>query len=51
MSRPLSNGILDGTLLAVFEELSVGKQVEITQQIGAEREKVLGDLLQLRRPW
>ncbi|KAF8600601.1 hypothetical protein BDV93DRAFT_608605 [Ceratobasidium sp. AG-I] len=51
VSRSLSSGILDGNLLAAFEDLSVVKQVEVTQQIGAEREKILSDLLQLRRPW
>jgi cleavage and polyadenylation specificity factor subunit 1 len=51
VSRSLSNGILDGNLLAAFEELSVSKQVEMTQQIGAEREKILSDLLKLRTPW
>lgn len=51
VSRSLGSGILDGDLLAAFEDLSVAKQVEVTQQIGAEREKILSDLLQLRRPW
>ncbi|CAE6441366.1 unnamed protein product [Rhizoctonia solani] len=51
VSRSLSNGILDGNLLAAFEELPVAKQVEMTQQIGAEREKILNDLLKLRSPW
>jgi cleavage and polyadenylation specificity factor subunit 1 len=51
VSRPLSNGILDGNLLVAFEELPVVKQIEMTQQIGAERDKILDDLLKLRRPW
>ncbi|KAG8688697.1 mRNA cleavage and polyadenylation factor subunit [Ceratobasidium sp. 423] len=51
VSRSLSNGVLDGNLLAAFEELPVAKQVEMTQQIGAEREKILQDLLKLRSPW
>ncbi|QRV81748.1 cleavage and polyadenylation specificity factor protein [Ceratobasidium sp. AG-Ba] len=51
VSRSLSNGILDGDLLAAFEGLPVAKQVEMTQQIGAERDKIISDLLQLRRPW
>ncbi|KEP51741.1 cleavage and polyadenylation specificity factor protein [Rhizoctonia solani 123E] len=51
VSRSLSNGVLDGNLLAAFEELPVAKQVEMTQQIGAEREKILNDLLKLRSPW
>ncbi|KAF8719078.1 mRNA cleavage, partial [Rhizoctonia solani] len=51
VSRSLSNGVLDGNLLAAFEELPVSKQVEMTQQIGAEREKILNDLLKLRIPW
>ncbi|ELU39366.1 cleavage factor protein [Rhizoctonia solani AG-1 IA] len=49
--RNVHNGVLDGNLLAAFEELPVSKQVEMTQQIGAEREKILNDLLKLRIPW
>ncbi|KAG8693476.1 mRNA cleavage and polyadenylation factor subunit [Ceratobasidium sp. 394] len=51
VSRSLSNGVLDGDLLAAFEELPVAKQVEMTQQIGAERDKIISDLLRLRKAW
>ncbi|KAG9080614.1 mRNA cleavage and polyadenylation factor subunit, partial [Ceratobasidium sp. 370] len=51
VSRALSNGILDGDLLAAFEELPVAKQIEMPQQIGAERDKIISDLLRLRKPW
>ncbi|CAE6490781.1 unnamed protein product, partial [Rhizoctonia solani] len=51
VSRSLSNGILDGNLLAAFEGLPIGKQVEMTQQIGAEREKILDDLVKLANVW
>jgi cleavage and polyadenylation specificity factor subunit 1 len=47
LSRPLTKGILDGELLDVFDGLELERQVEMTKQIGTDREIVLGDLAAL----
>ncbi|KAH8116054.1 cleavage factor protein [Phellopilus nigrolimitatus] len=51
VSRPLSKGILDGNLLAAFEELPIPRQNEITRPIGTERLTVLKDWMSLSGPW
>ncbi|OBZ77260.1 hypothetical protein A0H81_02690 [Grifola frondosa] len=43
VSRPLSKGILDGNLLATFEDLPVTRQNEVTRQIGTDRATILKD--------
>lgn len=50
-ARPLARGILDGNLLAKFEELPLSRQVEFTKQIGQSREVILGDWMQLNPAW
>jgi len=47
LSRPLTKGILDGELLDIFDGLELERQVEMTKQIGTDREVVLGDLAAL----
>ena len=49
--RPLTKGILDGNLLAAFEELPIHRQVEMTRQIATERTTVLKDWLDLGGAW
>jgi cleavage and polyadenylation specificity factor subunit 1 len=51
ISRPLSTGILDGSLLAVFAALEVERQMEITKQIGTDRLTIVRDLMQLHSSW
>ncbi|PCH44667.1 hypothetical protein WOLCODRAFT_77692 [Wolfiporia cocos MD-104 SS10] len=51
VSRPLSKGILDGNLLATFEDLPIARQTEMTRQIGTERTTVLKDWLALSGAW
>jgi len=51
VSRPLSKGILDGNLLAAFEDLPITRQNEVTRQIGTERAAVLKDWLSLLGTW
>ncbi|KIP11832.1 hypothetical protein PHLGIDRAFT_98931 [Phlebiopsis gigantea 11061_1 CR5-6] len=51
VSRPLARGILDGNLLAAFEDLPVTRQVEMTRQIATERTTVLKDWLDLGGAW
>ena len=51
VSKPLSYGILDGRLLASFEDLPLTRQSEITRQIGTERNTVLHDLKELGGSW
>ncbi|KAH9943547.1 CPSF A subunit region-domain-containing protein [Amylocystis lapponica] len=51
VSRPLSKGILDGNLLATFEDLPITRQHEVTRQIGTERATVLKDWLALTGAW
>ncbi|KAA1478696.1 hypothetical protein DENSPDRAFT_845850 [Dentipellis sp. KUC8613] len=51
VSKPLSRGILDGNLLASFEDLPITRQVEITRQIGTERGAVLRDWIGLGGAW
>lgn len=51
VSKPLSYGILDGRLLASFEDLPLTRQSEITRPIGTERTAVLHDLSELGGSW
>lgn len=51
VSRPLSKGILDGNLLATFEELPIARQNEVTHQIGTDRATVLKDWISLASVW
>ncbi|TFK16893.1 hypothetical protein FA15DRAFT_650709 [Coprinopsis marcescibilis] len=51
VSRPLSKGVLDGTLLAHYETLPIPRQNEMTKQIGTERWTVLKDWIALTGPW
>jgi len=51
VSRPLARGILDGTLLATFEELPINRQNEMTRQIGTERTTILKDWLNSSGLW
>ncbi|KAI0784088.1 CPSF A subunit region-domain-containing protein [Abortiporus biennis] len=51
VSRPLAKGILDGNLLATFEELPVARQNLMTQQIGTNRITVLKDWISLCGSW
>lgn len=51
VSRPLSKGILDGNLLAMFEELPISRQNEVTHQIGTDRAIVLKDWISLACVW
>ncbi|KIM78173.1 hypothetical protein PILCRDRAFT_98438 [Piloderma croceum F 1598] len=51
VSKPLSKGILDGNLLAAFEDLPITGQNETTRQIGTERGIVLRDWIALSGAW
>ncbi|KAF9460288.1 CPSF A subunit region-domain-containing protein [Collybia nuda] len=51
VSKPLSKGILDGSLLSHFESLPIGRQVEVTRQIGTERTTILHDWIGLNSAW
>ncbi|KAL6299343.1 CPSF A subunit region-domain-containing protein [Sparassis latifolia] len=51
VSRPLSKGILDGNVLAAFEELPITRQIEVTRQIGTERTTILKDWLYFSGVW
>lgn len=51
VSRPLTKGILDGNLLATFDDLPITQQNEVTQQIGTERTTVAKDWLNLAGVW
>lgn len=51
VSKPLSKGILDGQLLAAFEEMGIQGQQETTRQIGIQRTAVLHDWNSLAVPW
>lgn len=51
VSRPLSKGILDGNLLARYEDLPIGRQNEVTRQIGTDRVSVLKDWIRLSGSW
>lgn len=51
VSRPLTKGILDGSLLAAFDDLPITQQHEVTQQIGTERVTVTKDWLSLGGAW
>ena len=44
VARPLLKGILDGPLLEMFEMLPLGRQAEMTRQIGSSRGVILRDL-------
>jgi len=51
VSKPLSKGILDGTLLSHFESLPITRQNEMTRQIGTERTQLLKDWMSLVVAW
>ena len=51
VSRPLSKGILDGNLLTKYEDLPIGRQSEVTRQIGTDRAGVLKDWIRLNGSW
>ncbi|KAG8922734.1 mRNA cleavage and polyadenylation factor subunit [Tulasnella sp. 418] len=51
VSKPLSKGLLDGLLLSAFVQLSIRRQIEMTRQIGTDREVVLSDMLALDELW
>ncbi len=51
VSRSLTRGILDGNLLATFEELPIARQNEVTRQIGTDRATVLKDWVGLVGAW
>ncbi|THG98888.1 hypothetical protein EW026_g3366 [Hermanssonia centrifuga] len=51
VARPLARGVLDGNLLAAFEELPIPRQIEMTRQIATERTTVLKDWLNLGGAW
>jgi cleavage and polyadenylation specificity factor subunit 1 len=51
ISKPLSKGILDGSLLGEYEALPTTRQNEMTRQIGTERLAVLRDWISLSGPW
>jgi cleavage and polyadenylation specificity factor subunit 1 len=51
LSRPLTKGILDGSLLRAFADLGARKQSEMTRQIGTSRAVVFRDLGALSEPW
>ncbi|KAG6820213.1 hypothetical protein H0H93_003867 [Arthromyces matolae] len=51
VSKPLSKGILDGNILAHFESLPIGRQTEVTQEIGTDRVTVLKDWITLSGSW
>jgi len=51
VSKPLTKGILDGNLLGQYEGLPIDRQVEVTQQIGTDRVKVLRDWIEIRGSW
>ena len=51
VARPLTKGILDGNLLASFEDLPIPRQIETTRQIATERATVLKDWLDLGGAW
>jgi len=51
-SKNLSRGILDGSLLSQFGQLSMKRQEEMTKQIGGDRRVILRDLAVLSTsPW
>lgn len=50
-AKPLTRGILDGSLLSAFMELPIHRQKELTSPIGADRGQVLRDLGSLSGPW
>lgn len=51
VSRPLSKGILDASLLQAFIDLPISRQDEFTRQIGTDRETVLKDWAALSGLW
>ena len=51
VSRPLSKGILDGNLLATFEDLPIARQNEVMRQIGTDRATVLKNWVSLVGAW
>lgn len=48
MSRAITKGILDGDLLAAFEQLSLDQQIELAQAVGTDPDTVLANLRNLR---
>ncbi|KAJ7291148.1 CPSF A subunit region-domain-containing protein [Mycena rebaudengoi] len=51
VSKPLSKGILDGSLLTHFGDLPITRQNEMTRQIGTERAQILRDWMSLTGAW
>jgi cleavage and polyadenylation specificity factor subunit 1 len=51
VSKPLSKGVLDGTLLYEFENLSLVRQDEIVKQIGTEKTVLAQALTSLASAW
>ncbi|KAF9448151.1 hypothetical protein P691DRAFT_801258 [Macrolepiota fuliginosa MF-IS2] len=51
VSKPLTKGILDGNLIGQYESLPINRQIEVTQQIGMDRGKVLRDWIEVRGSW
>lgn len=48
VSRAISKGVLDGELLAEFENLPLDRQLELTAQIGTDPDTVLLNLRNLQ---
>lgn len=48
-SKPLTKGILDDNLLSAFEDLPIGRHIEVTHQIAVG--PALKHLPSLRVPW
>lgn len=51
VSRAITKGILDGELLAEFEALPLGRQVELTKSVGTDPDTVLANLKGLGTVW
>lgn len=51
VSRAITKGILDGELLADFEALPLGRQVELTKSVGTDPDTVLANLKGLGTVW
>ncbi|KAG8854213.1 mRNA cleavage and polyadenylation factor subunit [Tulasnella sp. 330] len=51
VSRPLSKGILDADLLRAFIDLELGRQEEMTRQIGTARDLITHDLSMIWQSW
>ncbi|POY73837.1 hypothetical protein BMF94_3096 [Rhodotorula taiwanensis] len=48
VSRAITKGILDGDLLAAFEQLSLDQQLELAEAVGTDPDTVLANLRNLR---